>query len=150
MTPLLLLSTGDSDPDFLYATGFGVESAIYLKFEESDDLLAVGALELERAAAESRAKKVVDVREVGLESGAADFEAANARLAAKLLLERGHKQVRVAPRLPAAWYEELRGAGVEPEIERRCRAGSATGPQRSHCWPGPRSRTRCCGWTASP
>ena len=117
MTPLLLLSTGDSDPDFLYATGFGVESAIYLKFEESDDLLAVGALELERAAAESRAKKVVDVREVGLESGAADFEAANARLAAKLLLERGHKQVRVAPRLPAAWYEELRGAGVEPEIE---------------------------------
>jgi len=78
----------------------------------------VGALELERAAAESRVARVVDVREAGLETGAADFEAAFARLAAKLLRERGHEQARVAPRLPAAWYEELKGAGIEPEIER--------------------------------
>jgi Xaa-Pro aminopeptidase len=117
MKPLLLLSRGDADADFIYATGFAVESAIYLKFDGHEDLLAVGALELERARQESRVKQVVDVRDAGLEKGSADVDAALARLAARLLRERGHEEVRVAPMLPAAWYEEIRKAGVGPEIE---------------------------------
>src|SRR5439155_4972895 len=61
--PLLLLSTGDSDPDFLYATHFSVESAIYVRFEDGDDLLVVGSLELERARAESQVASVVEAKE---------------------------------------------------------------------------------------
>jgi Xaa-Pro aminopeptidase len=113
------LSRGDDDPDFLYATGFGVESGLYIKFDEGDELLAVGALEVERATTESRVQNVADARDLGLEKSAPDFEAALARLAVKLLREHGQEQVRVAPKLPAAWYEEIRANGVEPEIEPR-------------------------------
>jgi Xaa-Pro aminopeptidase len=117
MKPLLLLSRGEEDADFIYATGFAVENGLYIKFDADDDLLAVSPLELERAAEGSHAKRVEDARDVGLEKGASDFDAALARLGAKLLLDRGVRETRVAPRLPAAWYEEIRAGGVEPEIE---------------------------------
>ena len=119
MKPLLLLSRGDDDADFIYATGFEVESALYISFEEGDDLLAVGALEVDRAKSRSRAKHVVDAAEVGLEKAVANYDVALAKLGAKLLRERGHGQARVAPRLPALWYEEIRAAGVAAEIEPR-------------------------------
>jgi Xaa-Pro aminopeptidase len=116
MKPLLLLSTGDDDADFLYATGFGVERGIYLEFGTADAELLVNALELERAQAESRIATVRDVQKAGLEPGA-DMDLATARLAANLLRERGHEAARVSPWLPASWYLELRAAGIEPEIE---------------------------------
>jgi Xaa-Pro aminopeptidase len=117
MKPLLLLSRGEDDADFIYATGFAVESGLYIKFDADDDLLAVSPLELERAAEGSRAKRVMDARDLGLEKGASDFEAALARLGAKVLRERGISEARVAPKVPAAWYEEIRAGGVAPEIE---------------------------------
>jgi Xaa-Pro aminopeptidase len=116
MKPLLLLSSGDGDADFLYATGFDVERGIYLDFGEGERELLVSPLELERAQAQSRVGRVRDIQQAGLER-VADLDVAAARLAARLLHERGHQSVRISPRLPAAWYEELRAADVEPEIE---------------------------------
>ena len=118
MKPLLLLSRGDDDADFLYACRLPVEEALYLRFGPGDDLLAVPGLELERARRDGRASRIVDRREVGW-SDREDTLAAWTELAVGLLAGRGAKAVRVSPRLPAAAYEALRAGGVEPEIDRR-------------------------------
>ena len=65
MKPLLLLSRGSDDADFLYACRLAVEEALYLRFQPGDDLLVVSGLELDRARREGRAARVVDRREVG-------------------------------------------------------------------------------------
>jgi len=114
--PLLLLSRGADDADFLYACRFGVEHALYLRFGDGDDLIAVQPLELDRARLEGRAASVIDVNEAGWEDRP-DRTAAWCAFAARLLAGRGVTAVRVSPLLPAAAYEGLRGAGLEPEID---------------------------------
>jgi Xaa-Pro aminopeptidase len=118
VTPLLLLSRGTHDADFFYASHLVVEAGLYLRFGAGDDLLAVSALELDRARNEARAARIVDRREVGWRTQE-DALAAWTELAAALVRERGATAVRVSPLLPAAAYEGLRSASVEPVIEQR-------------------------------
>ncbi len=118
MKPLLLLSRGHDDADFLYACRFPVEQAVYLRFAQGDDVLVVAPMELDRARREGRAANVVDRREAGWVDQEDDL-AAWSEVARRLLAERGAAQARISPLLPAATYEALRAAGVDPEIDRR-------------------------------
>lgn len=118
MKPILLLSRGSADADFLYACHLSVEQAVYLRFAPGDDLLVVSTLELERAHLESRAATVIDRKDAGWVDQE-DTLAAWSDLSRRLLAERGLSEVRVSPLLPAAAYEALRGAGVGVEIDRR-------------------------------
>ena len=118
MKPILLLSRGSADADFLYACHLSVEQAIYLRFAPGDDLLVVSTLELERARRESRAATIIDRRDAGWVDQE-DTLAAWSDVSRRLLAERGLSEVRVSPLLPAAAYEALRGAGVGVEIDRR-------------------------------
>lgn len=114
-TPLLLAAGGDHDPEFRYACRFGVEDGLYLRFAPGDDLLVVSILELERARSESRAARIEEAGSLGWRDQA-DRRMAWAELAARLIRERGGDAARISPRLPAALYEALRGAGLELEI----------------------------------
>ena len=116
--PILLLSRGHADADFLYASHLVVEQGLYLRFAPGDDLLAVSTLELDRARREARAARIIDRKDVGWVEQE-DTLAAWSDLARRLLGERGVGDVRVSPLLPAAAYEALRGAGVGVEIDRR-------------------------------
>ena len=118
MKPLLLLSRGAGDADFIYACRLSVEEALYLRFAPGDDLLVVPTLELERAHREGRATRILDRREAGW-SERQDALRSWADLAGRLLDERGVRAVRVSPLLPAAAYENLRTAGVDAEIDHR-------------------------------
>src|SRR5437899_8444993 len=51
--PIVLLSTGEDDADFIHATGFSVETGLYIRYGEKDDVLVVSPLEIDRARAES-------------------------------------------------------------------------------------------------
>src|SRR5262245_36674175 len=75
-------------------------------------------MELDRAHWEGRASRIVDRREVGWVEQE-DELAAWSEVGRRLLAERGVSRVSVSPLLPAAAYEALRAAGVEPEIDRR-------------------------------
>jgi Xaa-Pro aminopeptidase len=116
--PLLLLSRGPDDADFLYACRFSVEQALYLRFAPGDDVLVLPAMELDRAGREGRVRRIVDRREVGWVEREDDL-AAWSDVGRRLLAERGVSQVSVSPLLPAAAYEALRAAGLEPEIDHR-------------------------------
>src|SRR5262249_55053724 len=109
--PILLLSRGHADADFLYACHMAVEQAIYLRFAPGDHLLVVSTLELDRARRESRAATVIDRKDAGWVDQE-DTLAAWSDLSRRLLAERGLSEARVSPLLPAAAYESLRGAGV--------------------------------------
>jgi Xaa-Pro aminopeptidase len=116
MKPLVLIPSGEADADFIYASGFPVEAALYIRFGEGDDVLVTSPLEIDRARSHSKA-----ARKLGLaEAGYVDLGeyASGARLAAKMLREKGFEVARVSPRLQAAYLEELRSAGVEVEIDR--------------------------------
>jgi len=116
--PILLLSRGGGDADFLYACHMAVEEAIYLRFARGDDLLVVSTLELDRARNESSAATVIDRKDAGWVDQE-DTLAAWSDLGRRLLAERGLAEARVSPLLPAAAYEALRRGGVDAEIERR-------------------------------
>jgi Xaa-Pro aminopeptidase len=116
--PLLLLSRGGDDADFLYACRLPVEEALYVRFAPGDDLLVVSGMELERARRDGRAARVLDRQDAGWVEQQ-DTMGAWVDLARRVLAERGAASVRVSPRLPAAAYVALREAGVEPEIEHR-------------------------------
>jgi len=116
--PLLLLSRGDQDADFLYACGLPVEQALYLRFAPGDDLLVVSTLELDRARQQGRTAAVKDRRDAGWVDRE-DSLASWVDVASRLLADRGVRAVSVSPLLPAAAYVALRGAGVEVEIDRR-------------------------------
>ena len=128
--PIVLIPTGDADADFIHATGFAVENALYIRFGPNDDVLIVSPLEADRARAVAKVAKVVEDREVYATG-------AWARLAARLLRERGVTEARVATNLAAVHYEELRAAGIDVEIDRtlfvaerrRKSAAEATGIQ---------------------
>lgn len=118
MNPLLLLSGGHDDADFLYACRLSVESALYLRFGPGDDLLVVSTLELERARLEGRASRVMDRRDAGWVDQESQW-LAWAEVARELLAGRGVEAVRVSPLLPAAAYDALGRTGLTIEIDHR-------------------------------
>jgi Xaa-Pro aminopeptidase len=116
MKPLVLIPSGEADADFTYASGFPVESGLYIRFAEGDDVLVVSPLEIDRARAQSKAARKLGFAEAGyVDHGE---YASWPRLAARLLRDKGAEGARVSPRLQAAYLEELRGAGVDVEIDR--------------------------------
>ena len=118
MKPLLLFSRGHDDPDFLYACHLAVEQALYVRFADGDDVLAVPTLELDRARRESRAARIVDRADLGW-TEQRDQLAAWTAAASGALRQRGADAVRISPLMPAAQYVALRDAGIDVEIERR-------------------------------
>ncbi len=109
--PIVLIPTGDADADFIYATGFAVETGLYIHFAHGDDVLVVSALEIDRARAQSKVTNVLQDREAYLYKSWA-------RLAAKMLRERGIDKARVSPRLHAVQLEDLRASGITVEVDR--------------------------------
>jgi Xaa-Pro aminopeptidase len=115
MKALVLIPSGDSDADFTYATGFPVETGLYIRFAEGDDVLVASPLEIDRARAQSKTARKLGFAEAGyIDHGE---YASWPRLAARMLREKGHDGARVSPRLQAAYLEELRSAGVAVEID---------------------------------
>lgn len=116
MKPIVLIAGGHDDADFMYASGFAVESALYIRFGEGDDVLVASPLEIDRARMESKASKKLGFEEAGyVDQGPfVSF----ARLAGKLLRERAMEAARVSPRLQAGYLEDLRAAGLEIEVDR--------------------------------
>src|SRR2546421_2842094 len=92
--PIVLIPTGETDADFIYATGFAVETGLYIRYADGDDVLVASPLEIDRARAQSKAKEVLEDRQ-------AYVHASWAALAAKMLRERGIDSARVSPRLHA-------------------------------------------------
>jgi len=113
--PIILIPGGETDADFIYASGFPVETAMYIRFAEGDDVLITSVMELDRARSQSRAARVVERDQAGFEDHG-PF-ASWPRLAAKLLRERGLTRARVSPRLQAGYLEGLRAAGIEVEVD---------------------------------
>jgi len=109
--PIVLIPSGDEDADFIYATGFAVESALYIRFSEKDDVLVASPLEIDRARALSRAASVVEDRETYVQQ-------AWARLAARMLREKGISEARVSPNLRSVHLEDLRAAGIDAQVDR--------------------------------
>jgi Xaa-Pro aminopeptidase len=116
MKPIVLIAGGEGDADFIYASGFAVESALYIRFDVGDDLLVTSPLEIDRARMQSKASKKLDFDEAGYEDHG--LFVSYGRLAAKLLRERSLESALVSPRLQAGYLEELRAAGIEVEVDR--------------------------------
>ena len=116
--PLVLFNSGE-DSDFYYATRFLThDPALYIRFGPGDDLLVLNILELERGRQTSAAKKVVDRADHGWEEDP-DTHRGWAKLAARLLQERGFDKIRVSAKLEAGYLEELRAQDVAVELERQ-------------------------------
>src|SRR2546428_2071792 len=109
--PIVLIPSGDEDADFIYAIGFGVENALYIRFSEKDDVLVASPLEIDRARAQSRAATVVEDRDTYVHQ-------TWARLAARMLRERGIRDARVSPNLRAVHLEDLRAGGIDAQVDR--------------------------------
>jgi Xaa-Pro aminopeptidase len=109
--PLVLIPGGESDADFIYASGFAVEIGLYIRFPNGDDVLVASPLEIDRARAQGKAKKVIVDPE-------AYVTGSWAGLAASMLRERGIHEARVSPHLHAIHLEELRAAGVDVQVDR--------------------------------
>ena len=116
MRPIILIPSGEDDADFMYATGFAVETALYIRFAEGDDVLVTSPLEIDRARVQSKASRKLLLDEAGFEERGPFVS--YARLAAKLLRERGLESARVSPRLQAGYLEELRATGLDIEVDR--------------------------------
>nr|MDQ6919611.1 M24 family metallopeptidase [Candidatus Dormibacteraeota bacterium] len=116
--PLVLVNSGE-DSDFYYATRFLThDPALYISFGKGDDVLVLNILELERGRQTSAAKKVVDRADHGWEEDP-DTYRSWAKLAARLLKERGIDRVRVSAKLEAGYLEELRAQDVAIEVDKQ-------------------------------
>jgi Xaa-Pro aminopeptidase len=116
--PLVLINSGE-DSNFYYATRFLThDPALYIRFADDDDLLVLNILELERGRQMSAAKKVIDRADYGWEEDP-DTHRAWAKMAARLLKERGIDRVRVSARLEAGYLDELRGQDVAVDVEKQ-------------------------------
>ncbi|MGH7763422.1 MAG: M24 family metallopeptidase [Candidatus Dormibacteraceae bacterium] len=111
MKPLVLIPNGDGDASFFYATGFAVETGVYVRFPDGEDVLSVSPLEFDRAREQSSAGRV----EVDREAYQQDAWAA---LAAAMVRRKGFDAVRVSANLRAADLEDLRAAGLDVEVDR--------------------------------
>jgi Xaa-Pro aminopeptidase len=115
MTPLVLIPSGEGDADFEYASGFAVETALYIRWDDGDDVLVASPLEIDRARAQGKARTTLGVDEAGYtEAGA---YGSWPRLAAKMLRDRGLQAARVSPRLHAGYLEALRAEGLDVEVD---------------------------------
>jgi Xaa-Pro aminopeptidase len=114
--PIILIPAGDGDADFTYATGFAVETSLYIRFDDGDDVVVTSPLEIDRARVQSRASRNLLLEEAGYEERGPFVS--YARLAAKLLRSRGLESARVSPRLQAGYLEELRATGLDVEVDR--------------------------------
>jgi len=115
LKPLVLIPSSTSDADFTYASGFPVETGLYVRFGDGDDVLVASPLEIDRARAQSKAARKLGFAEAGyVDHGE---YASWPRLAARMLREKGLEEARVSPRLQAAYLEELRSTGVAVEID---------------------------------
>src|SRR5258708_27164726 len=99
MKPIVLIPSGDSDADFIYATGLAVETSLYIRFGEGDDVLVTSPLEIERARVQSKASRKLLLEEAGYE--AAGPYISSGRLAARIRHELWLGSALLAPR-PAA------------------------------------------------
>ena len=116
--PLVLINSGE-DSNFYYATRFLThDPALYIRFADGDDVLVLNILELERGRQTSAAKKVIDRADHGWEEDP-DTYRAWAKMAARLLKERGIDRVRVSARLEAGYLDELRGQDVAVDVEKQ-------------------------------
>src|SRR5438445_4650872 len=109
--PIVLIPTGEDDADFIYATGFGVETGLYIRYGEKEDVLVVSPLEIDRARAQSRVSKIVEDPETYVNRSWA-------RLAARMLHEKGISEARVSSKLPAGHLEDLRLNGIDAWVDR--------------------------------
>jgi Xaa-Pro aminopeptidase len=116
MKPIVLIPSGDGDADFTYATGFSVETSLYIRFGEGDDVLVTSPLEIERARVQSKASRTLLLAEAGYEESGPFVS--YARLVARILRERALESARVSPRLQAGYLEALRETGLEIEVDR--------------------------------
>jgi Xaa-Pro aminopeptidase len=114
--PLVLIPSGEADADFLYASGMPIESALYIRFAEGDDVLVANPLEIDRARQSSKAARTLSFKEAGFEE--IGQYASWPRLALKLLRERELSEARVSPRLHGVYLEELRATGLDVAIDR--------------------------------
>ena len=117
MTPVLLVPTGVGDAAFFHASGCALESAIYLRFAPGDDVLVVPPLEIERAQAGASVARVVDWRDAGLVE-TQDRQTDLARVASRLLRERGLAAARIHPSLPVGMYLALLAESIALEVDR--------------------------------
>lgn len=108
--PIVLIPTGEADPDFIHATGFSVETGLYIRYPDGDDVLVVSPLEFDRARAQSSARHVVEDRK-------AYATQAWAQLAASMLQQKGFDAARVLPHLHAVQLEAMRRAGLAAEVD---------------------------------
>jgi Xaa-Pro aminopeptidase len=108
--PIVLVPAGGDDADFIHAAGLGIESAVYIRFAEGDDVLVTSPLEIDRARESSTAAKVVEDRETYLGGGWAG-------LAARMVRERGFEEARVSANLRAVHLEELRANGLDARVD---------------------------------
>jgi Xaa-Pro aminopeptidase len=116
--PLVLVNSSE-DSDFYYATRFLThDPALYIRFGPGDDVLVLNILELERGKQTSSAKRVIDRAEHGWEEDPDGYRAW-AKMAAKLLKERGMDRVRVSARLQAGYLEELRNQDIAIELDKQ-------------------------------
>lgn len=116
MNPVVLIPSGEGDADFAYATGFTVETALYIRFGEGDDVLVTSPLEIDRARVQSKANRKLLLEEAGYED-VGPFDSYG-RLAARILRERKLDYATVSPRLQAGYLEALRAAGVNVMVDR--------------------------------
>jgi Xaa-Pro aminopeptidase len=116
MKPIVLIPSGDGDADFTYATGFSVETSLYIRFGDGDDVLVTSPLEIERARVQSKTSRTLLLADAGYEESGPFVS--YARLAARMLRERALESARVSPRLQAGYLEALREAGLEIEVDR--------------------------------
>jgi len=116
--PLVLINNGE-DAEFYYATRFLThDPALYIRFRRGDDVLVLNILELERGKQSSTAKRVIDRADHGWEEDP-DWYRGWAKVAARLLKEKGLDRVRVSGRLEAAYLEELRNQDVAVELDKQ-------------------------------
>ncbi|HKW58132.1 MAG TPA: Xaa-Pro peptidase family protein, partial [Candidatus Dormibacteraeota bacterium] len=109
--PVVMLPSSADDPDFIYATGIAVETGLYIRFKDGDDVLFVSPLEIDRAREQSRATRIVEDSEAYMRD-------AWAQLAARMLREKGATRIRVAPGLRAVHLEDLRAQGLDVQVDR--------------------------------
>lgn len=116
--PLVLINNGE-DAEFYYATRFLThDPALYIRFGKGDDLLVLNVLELERGKQSSTAKRVIDRADHGWEEDP-DWYRGWAKIAARLLKEKGFDRIRVSGRLESGYFEELRSQDIAVELDKQ-------------------------------
>ena len=113
--PLVLIPSGDADADYTYAVGTPVETGLYVRFADGDDVVVASALEIDRVRLSSKVARKLSYAEAGYLGG--DDYVEMPRIALLLLRERKLGAARVSPRLHAGYLEGMRAAGLDVVID---------------------------------